>query len=216
MASELGMQILYLRWILGLLSVYTSQQLVSFKGYGKTLGIRGRRYKRFTTPADEYFTVPWQEAESSYVHQYVVTVPIVMNILGRTLNINRIVVAIFLVIGTALSLLLAIADAYNMFVTHTAWMYRGANALSVLIVIDYLLVLPIAGLVSTYSFFTKGTIWKVITKGIILNIMVYILAGLWLIISSFCCSKADFIIIGLCLLCTGVLWCIWRFVNKVN
>jgi hypothetical protein len=139
-----------------------------------------------------------------------------MNILGRTLNINRIVVAVFLVIGMALSLLLAIADAYNMFVTHTAWMYRGVNALSGLIVIDYLLILPIAGLVSTYSFFTKGTIWKVITKGIILNIMVYILAGLWLIISSFCCSKADFIIIGLCLLCTGVLWCIWRSVNKVN
>ena len=134
-----------------------------------------------------------------------------MNILGRTLNINRIVVAIFLVIGTALSLLLAIADAYNMFVTHTAWMYRGVNALSVLIVIDYLLILPIAGLVSTYSFFTKGTIWKVVTKGIIINIMAWILAGLWLI-----CSQADFIIIGLCLLCTGVLWYIWKSVNKVN
>ena len=139
-----------------------------------------------------------------------------MNILGRTLNINRIVVAIFLVIGTALSLLLAIADAYNMFVTHTTWLYRGVNALSVLIVIDYLLILPIAGLVSTYSFFAKGTIWKVITKGIILNIMVYILAGLWLIISSFCCSQADFIIIGLCILITSLLWYIWASVNKIN
>ena len=139
-----------------------------------------------------------------------------MNILGRTLNINRIFVAVFLVIGTALSLLLAIADAYNMFVTHTAWMYRGVNALSVLIVIDYLLILPIAGLVSTYSFFTKGTIWKVVTMGIIINIMAWILAGLGLIISSFCCSQADFIIIGLCLLCTGVLWYIWKSVNKVN
>jgi hypothetical protein len=137
-------------------------------------------------------------------NQYVVTVPIVMNILGRTLNINRIAVAMFLVIGTALSLLLAIADAYNMFVTHTAWMYRGVNTLSVL------------GLVSTYSFFTKGTIWKVVTMGIIINIMAWILAGLCLIISSFCCSQADFIIIGLCLLCTGVLWYIWKSVNKVN
>ena len=139
-----------------------------------------------------------------------------MNILGRTLNINRIAVAMFLVIGTALSLLLAIADAYNMFVTHTTWMYRGVNALGVLLVIDYLLILPIAGLVSTYSFFTKGTIWKVITKGIILNIMVYILAGLWLIISSFCCSQADFIIIGLCILITSLLWYIWTSVNKIN
>ena len=139
-----------------------------------------------------------------------------MNLMGNTININRISVAAFLVLGTVLSLLLAIADSYHMFVTHKAWMYRGVYTLSVLLIIDYMVILPIAGLVSTYSFFTKGTIWKVITKGIILNIMVYILAGLWLIISSFCCSKADFIIIGLCLLCTGVLWCIWRSVNKVN
>ena len=139
-----------------------------------------------------------------------------MNLMGNTININRISVAAFLVLGTVLSLLLAIADSYHMFVTNKAWMYRGINTLSVLLIIDYMVILPIAGLISTYSFFTKGKIWKVITKGIILNIMVYILAGLWLIISSFCCSKADFIIIGLCLLCTGVLLCIWRSVNKVN
>ena len=139
-----------------------------------------------------------------------------MNLMGNTININRISVAAFLVLGKVLSLLLAIADSYHMFVTHKAWMYRGVNTLSVLLIIDYMVILPIAGLISTYSFFTKGKIWKVITKGIILNIMVYILAGLWLIKSSFCCSKADFIIIGLCLLCTGVLWCIWRSVNKVN
>ena len=139
-----------------------------------------------------------------------------MNLMGNTININRISVAAFLVLGTVLSLLLAIADSYHMFVTHKAWMYRGVNTLSVLLIIDYMVILPIAGLISTYSFFTKGKIWKVITKGIILNIMVYILAGLWLIISSFCCSQADFIIIGLCILCTGVLWYFWRSINKVN
>ena len=87
-----------------------------------------------------------------------------MNLMGNTININRISVAAFLVLGTVLSLLLAIADSYHMFVTHKAWMYRGINTLSVLLIIDYMVILPIAGLISTYSFFTKGKIWKVITK----------------------------------------------------
>ena len=127
---------------------------------------------------------------------------------------NRLAIGIFLIFGTILSLIISIG--YISDFTHLATLIARAPIMTYLILFDFIVLFPITGLISTYSFFTKGKIWKLITKGIILNIMVYILAGLWLIISSFCCSKADFIIIGLCLLCTGVLWCIWRSVNKVN
>ena len=127
---------------------------------------------------------------------------------------NRLAIGIFLIFGTILSLVISIG--YIIDFTHLATLIARAPIMTYLILFDFIVLFPITGLISTYSFFTKGKIWKLITKGIILNIMVYILAGLWLIISSFCCSKADFIIIGLCLLCTGVLWYIWRSVNKVN
>lgn len=129
-------------------------------------------------------------------------------------NYKRLSIGTFLVLGTILSLIISI-DTISDF-THLGTLIARAPIMTYLLLVDFIVLFPISGLISTYSFFTKGKIWKVITKGIILNIMVYILAGLWLIISSFCCSKADFIIIGLCLLCTGVLWCIWRSVNKVN
>lgn len=129
-------------------------------------------------------------------------------------NYKRLSIGTFLVLGTILSLIISI-DTISDF-THLGTLIARAPIMTYLLLVDFIVLFPISGLISTYSFFTKGKIWKVITKGIILNIMVYILAGLWLIISSFCCSKADFIIIGLCLLYTGVLWCIWRSVNKVN
>lgn len=129
-------------------------------------------------------------------------------------NYKCLSIGTFLVLGTILSLIISI-DTISDF-THLGTLIARTPIMTYLLLFDFIVLFPISGLISTYSFFTKGKIWIVITKGIILNIMVYIFAGLWLIISSFCCSKAYFIIIGLCLLCTGVLWCIWRSVNKVN
>ena len=129
-------------------------------------------------------------------------------------NYKRLSIGTFLVLGTILSLIISIDTICDF--THLGTLIARAPKMTYLFLFDFIVLFPISGIISTYSFFTKGKIWKVITKGIILNIMVYILAGLWLTISSICCSKADFIIIGLCLLCTGVLWCIWKSVNKVN
>lgn len=129
-------------------------------------------------------------------------------------NYKRLSIGTFLVLGTILSLIISI-DTISDF-THLGTLIARAPIMTYLLLFDFIVLFPISGLISTYSFFTQGKIWKVITKGIILNIMVYILAGLWLIISSFCCSQADFIIIGLCILITSLLWYIWASVNKIN
>ena len=127
---------------------------------------------------------------------------------------NRLAIGIFLILGTILSLIISIDTIYDF--THLGTLIARAPIMTYLFLFDFIVLFPISGIISTYSFFTKGKIWKVITQGIIINIMAWILAGLCLIISSFCCSQADFIIIGLCLLCTGGLWYIWKSVNKVN
>lgn len=123
-------------------------------------------------------------------------------------------ISAFLIFGTVLSLIISIGILCDF--THLRTLIARTPIMTYLLLFDFIVLFPISGIISTYSFFTKGKIWKVITQGIIINIMAWILAGLCLIISSFCCSQADFIIIGLCLLCTGGLWYIWKSVNKVN
>lgn len=84
-----------------------------------------------------------------------------------------------LIIGTLLALFLSINVGYDLFCVHKAWMYRDGliqKIVGVLIYADFAL-LALAGLIGTVSFFLKKQIWKPITKGIIVNVL------LWLIVA---------------------------------
>ena len=94
---------------------------------------------------------------------------------------HKTLIGAFLIIGTLLALYITIDGAIDLFWIHTTWMYRDGLIQKIgflLICADFPL-LAIAGLTSTISFLRKGHIWKPITKGIIINIILWlILAGL--------------------------------------
>ena len=92
-------------------------------------------------------------------------------------NYQRITMGSFLIIGTLLALYLTINVGYDLFCAHNVWMYRDGLMQKVGFVALYvnLPLLFIAGLTSTISFFRKGHIWKPITKGIIINIIIWLL-----------------------------------------
>ena len=94
---------------------------------------------------------------------------------------HKTLIGAFLIIGTLLALYITIDGAIDLFWIHTTWMYRDGLIQKigfVAISADFAL-LAIAGLTSTISFLRKGHIWKPITKGIIINIILWlILAGL--------------------------------------
>ena len=79
------------------------------------------------------------------------------------------IIGMFLVLGTILSLLIVVSSWNDMFYDHTTWMYRDGWQFMALIILDFIF-LPIAGLVSSISFFRNGKIWRPITKAIIINI----------------------------------------------
>ena len=98
-----------------------------------------------------------------------------------TKTVQRAIIGSFLIIGTLLALYLTINVGYDMFWVHKAWMYREGLIQKVVLALLYadMPLLFIAGLVSTISLFRKGHIWKPITKGIIVNIYLWLgLAGL--------------------------------------
>lgn len=91
------------------------------------------------------------------------------------------IIGSFLIIGTLLALYLTINVGYDIFWKHPVWMHRDGLIRKFGFVAIYadLPLLFIAGLTSTISFFRKGHIWKPITKGIIINITLWlILAGM--------------------------------------
>ena len=92
-------------------------------------------------------------------------------------NYQRITIVSFLIIGTLLALYLTINVGYDLFCAHNVWMYRDGLMQKVGFVALYVNIplLFIAGLTSTISFFRKGHIWKPITKGIIINIIIWLL-----------------------------------------
>ena len=93
---------------------------------------------------------------------------------------HRKIIGSFLILGTLLALCLTVYEGYDLFWIHNAWMYRDGLLAKICVIGTYadLVLLFAAGLTSTISFFRKGHIWKPITKGIIINIV------LWLIVAG--------------------------------
>lgn len=132
-----------------------------------------------------------------------------------TKTTHRKTIGTFLIIGTLLALCFTIYEGYDMFRIHTTWLHRDGFMLKFAFIVIYadIALLFVAGLTSTISFFNKGLIWIPITKGIILNIL------LWLILIGLMSSilPIDFIfkICGLLIivLCIWFLMWIWKMIR---
>lgn len=117
---------------------------------------------------------------------------------------QRTALGTFLIIGTLLALYISITGAYDIFVVHTTWMHRDGLILKIIYIVlcaDFPL-LFLAGLTSTISFFRKGHIWRTITKGIIINIILWLIyAGIMigLLVWGFIYKIIGLLIIGSCI-----------------
>ena len=119
-----------------------------------------------------------------------------------TKTTQRAIIGSFLIIGTLLALYLTINVGYDLFCAHNVWMFRDGLMQKVGFVALYVNIplLFIAGLTSTISFFRKGHIWKPITEGIVINIILWLIyAGLiiCLLIGEFIYKICGLLIIGL-------------------
>lgn len=117
----------------------------------------------------------------------------------------------FLVLGTILSLYIAVSSWHDMFYVHTTWMYRDGWQLLVGIIVDFAL-LANAGFVSSVSFFRNGMIWKPIIKGVIINI------ALLLLLLIYCCIRVisvgslyGILVIVLIVLPLWRLYVLWKY-----
>ena len=92
-------------------------------------------------------------------------------------NYQRTIIGLFLIIGTLLALYLTVYGGYDLIWKHPTWMFRDGLIQKIGLVLIYsdIPLLFIAGLTSTISFYRKGHIWKPITKGIIINIIIWLL-----------------------------------------
>ena len=92
-------------------------------------------------------------------------------------NYQRTIIGLFLIIGTLLALYLTVYGGYDLIWKHPTWMFRDGLIQKIVLVLIYsdIPLLFIAGLTSTISFYRKGHIWKPITKGIIINIIIWLL-----------------------------------------
>ena len=92
-------------------------------------------------------------------------------------NYQRTIIGFFLIIGTLLALYLTVYGGYDLIWKHPTWMFRDGLIQKIVLVLLYsdIPLLFIAGLTSTISFYRKGHIWKPITKGIIINIIIWLL-----------------------------------------
>ena len=115
---------------------------------------------------------------------------------------HRAIIGSFLIVGTLLALYITVNCGYDLFWVHNTWMYRDGLIQKIGFVVisaDFAL-LAIAGLVSTVSFFLKKQIWKPITKGIIVNVALWlIMAGLMIcmLVWGFIYKICGLLIIGL-------------------
>ena len=91
-------------------------------------------------------------------------------------NYQRTIIGLFLIIGTLLALYLTVYGGYDLIWKHPTWMFRDGLIQKIVLVLLYsdIPLLFIAGLTSTISFYRKGHIWKPITKGIIINIIIWL------------------------------------------
>ena len=127
---------------------------------------------------------------------------------------NKIAIGVFLILGTILSLIISI-HCFSDFVHWKTLIYRNPPLIYILLS-DFILALPIAGILSVCSFFSKGTLWKPVTKCIIINIYLLLAMVLFAIIKSFVLCRADLIIIAFVLGLCFLLAYLWKSVNSVN
>ena len=124
---------------------------------------------------------------------------------------QRTALGTFLIIGTLLALYISITGAYDIFVVHTTWMHRDGLILKIIYIVlcaDFPL-LFLAGLTSTISFFRKGHIWRPVTKGIIINIFLWLTyAGIMigLLVWGFIYKIIGLLIIGFCIWLMVHIW----------
>jgi hypothetical protein len=114
------------------------------------------------------------------------------------------IIGSFLIIGTLLALWLTIYEGNNLFRIHTTWLYRDGVMPKVAVVGIYadIALLFIAGLTGTISFLRKGQIWIPVTKGIILNIILWLIyAGIMIAVLAwgFLYKIIGLLIIGSCI-----------------
>lgn len=128
-----------------------------------------------------------------------------------TKTTQRAIIGSFLIIGTLLALYLTINVGCDLFCAHNVWMFRGGLMQKVGFVALYVNIplLFIAGLTSTISFFRKGHIWKPITKGIIINIIIWLLVvglTIGLLVWGLIYKIIGLLIIGSCIWLVVQIW----------
>lgn len=133
-----------------------------------------------------------------------------------TKTAQRAIIGSFLIIGTLLALYLTINVGYDLFWIHKAWMYRDGLIQKIVLVLLYsdIPLLFIAGLTSTISFYRKGHIWKPITKGIIINIIIWLLVvglTIGLLVWDLIYKIIGLLIIGSCI---WLMVHIWKMIRQ--
>ena len=128
-----------------------------------------------------------------------------------TKTTQRAIIGSFLIIGTLLALYLTINVGYDLFCVHNTWMHREGLIYKIGFVVLYadMPILFIAGLTSTISFFRKGHIWKPITKGIIINIIIWLLVvglTIGLLVWGLIYKIIGLLIIGSCICLVVQIW----------
>ena len=128
-----------------------------------------------------------------------------------TKKFRRAMIGSFLIIGTLLALFLSINVGYDLFWVHKAWMYRSGLTHKIGFVVIYanIPLLFIAGLISIISFFRKGNIWRTITKGIIINIIIWLLVvglTIGLLVWGLIYKIIGLLIIGSCIWLVVQIW----------
>ena len=106
---------------------------------------------------------------------------------------QRRTIGAFLITGTLSALYLSIKVGYAIYwEQYTTLMLRGGvmSKIALIVIFTYFPLLFVAGLISTISFFRKGHIWEPVTKGIIVNIY------LWLTLAA----------VMICLLACGLIY----------
>ncbi len=127
---------------------------------------------------------------------------------------NKILIGAFLILGTLLSLSIVVEGVVYQSRYETLILRTGI--LGYLIEFDFLFVFPILGLICTYSYFTKGQIWKLLTKAIIVNIYIGFAYFLYNIIRQFIFGPFDFTLIILLVLFSWGLMYLWKAINSYN
>lgn len=127
---------------------------------------------------------------------------------------NKIAVGTFLLLGTLLSLYIAIDGIvnYSNYVTliHRMGLFKYS------IIIDFLLIFPIFGLISTWSYFTQGQLWKPLTKTIIVNIYIWLAYILCTYLRHFILDLYVCIVIIIIIFASWGLACLWKSIISLN